>query len=191
MNALGDLLRSRRDTLRGRGVSVRAIAKKAGLPESTVYEHLKKTQPVKGMPQRVTLEKLAKGFDLPVSDLMEAAKESVGPLRGDPLQLLIRSRQLELGRDARAAVRVAKKKGQSISPATISAVLSGEHANITEPTVAALAAGFELDPALVRAAAAQSAARTSYRLPAHLEDQLTPERWAKIVRIVEDILTVE
>lgn len=191
MNPLGELLRSRRDVLRERGDTVRKIADRAGLPESTVYEHLKKTQPVKGLPQRETLEKLAKGFRLPVAEVVEAAKESVGPLRGDPLQLLIRARQLELGRSARQAVREAKKQGCQVSEATVSAIINGEHTNITEPTVIALAVGFDLDVAAVRIAAAQSNARTSYRLPAHIEDQLTPERWAKIIKIVEGILTVE
>jgi transcriptional regulator with XRE-family HTH domain len=191
MNPLGHLLRNRRDVLRGRGESIRVIAERAGLPQSTVYEHLKQAGPVKGMPRRETLEKLARGFQVPVGDLIEAAKESVGPLRGDPLQLLIRTAQLETGRSARQAVRKAKQEGHRIAESTVSAIINGEHANITEPTARALAAGYDLDFTAVWLAAEQSNARTHYRLPAHIEEQLTPERWAKILKIVEGILTVE
>lgn len=191
MNPLGDLLRSRRDQLRDRGESVRKIAERAGLPESTVYEHLARHSPAKGMPRRETLERLAKGFALDVGEVIDAAKHSVGPLSGDPLQLLLRARQVELGRDARQAVRKARQQGLRVSEATVSMILNGEHSNITEDTATALAAGFDLDVGQVWQAARQSNARVSYRLPAHLEDQLTPEKWAKIVKIVEGILTVE
>lgn len=191
MNPLGDLLRSRRDQLRGRGESVRKIAHRAGLPESTVYEHLARYEPAKGMPRRETLERLAKGFRLDVKDVTEAARNAVGPLRGDPLQLLVRAAQLETGRSARQAVRLAKAAGHRVSEATVSAVLNGDHANVTEATASALAAGFDLDPAVVWLAVEQSSSRKHYRLPPHIEEQLTPERWAKILKIVEGILTVE
>lgn len=191
MNALGDLLRARKETLLGRGDTVRAIAARAGLPESTVYEHLARREPNKSLPLPETLERLAKGFKLKLSEVVDAARNSVGPLSGDPLQLLIRSRQLELGRSAAQAVRLARSEGLRISEGTVSAILGGTHTNITDPTCEALAVGFELDVNAVRQAAEQSRNRVTYRLPAHLEDQLTPERWAKIVKIVEGILTVE
>lgn len=191
MNELGDLLRSRRDELRKRGTTVTAIAEAAGLPESTVYEHLKRREPFKASPRRDTLERLAAGFQLDVADVIDAARKSTGPIQGDPLQLLIRSRQVELGRSARQAAIVAKRAKAPVSEATISAVINGLQSNLTEPTIKGLAAGFDLAEDRIRDAAAQSKARVTYRLPSHIEENLTPERWAKIVRIVSEILDVD
>lgn len=192
MNALGELLRNRREVLRQRGEKVTQIAERAGLPESTVYEYLKKTQPMRSTPQRKTLERLARGFKLNVEDVISAAKDSTAPLVGaDPLPALLRSAQVESGRSARQAVRKAKAEGHRISEARLSSILNGEAGNLSDHMIAAVAAGYDLDADVVRAAYRQSADRKRYRLPPHLEQQMTPDRWAKILKIVEQILTVE
>jgi transcriptional regulator with XRE-family HTH domain len=191
MNPLGELLRSRRDVLRERGITVAKIATKAGLPESTVYEYLRKTKPTEGMPRRETLERLAKGFQLDADDVVNAAKESVASSGADPLQLLLRSAQLDTGRSARQAVRAAKRKGHEISESRLSAILNGDAGQLSERMLAALAAGYDLKPEVVRAAYEQTAARRHFRLPTHIEAQLTPEKWAKLLKLIEQALTLE
>jgi transcriptional regulator with XRE-family HTH domain len=190
MNPLGDLLRARRDTLKTRGDTVAKIAERAGLAESIVYDHLARHDPYKTTPRLATLNKLAAGFRIEPDLVIQAARDSTGPLRGNPLQLLIRARQMELDRPARQAVRVARKGGHALSEGTVSEVLSGKRVNLEPETVKALAAAFELPAKDVQAAARQSQAKVEYRLPPHLEAQLDPQRWAKIVKIVAGILDV-
>lgn len=188
MNALSELLRQRKEQLLDRGETVRSIAARGGIAESTVYEHLKRRDPNVTMPLPETLERLAAAFQLDLADVYEAARASIGPITGNPLQILIRSRQLELGRTNRDAAKRARKAKHPISEATISEILTGVRTKITDGTVAALAAGFDLDPTAVQAAADQSSAGRQYRLPRHIEEQLTPERWAAVVKIVEATL---
>lgn len=190
MNALGDLLRARRDNLKSRGVHVVSIIAATGLADSTVYEYLTKTVPFKTSPRRKTLEQLAKGFQLPVEEVLAAAKEATGAISGDPLQLLVRSAQIESGLSARQASRRAKKAGHPISEGSISEILSGAAANPSDGLLTGLAAGFGLDPEQVKAAARQSRAQLTYRLPSHIEARLTPERWAKVLKIIDDVLNV-
>lgn len=190
MNALGELLRNRRDVLRSRGVTVAQIEDRSGLPQSTIYEHLRRTAPFETMPRRRTLEKLAKGFQLGVDELVEAAKLSYGS-QGDPLQLLLRAAQVETGRSVRQAVRKAKQEGHALSEGTVSAMLTAQHGQISDAILRAVAAGFDLPFTAVRDAYVSSSAKRRYRLPPHIEEQMTPQRWAKIMKIVEDILTVE
>jgi transcriptional regulator with XRE-family HTH domain len=190
MNALGDLLRSRRDTLRDRGDTVAKIAQRAGLAESIVYDHLARRDPFKTTPRLATLKKLAKGFGVDEDIVIQTAREATGPMRGNPLQLLIRAQQVELDRPARVAVARAKKKGHHLSEGTVSEVLSGKRTNLEPDTVKALAFAFDLPAKDVAEAARQSQAKVEYRLPPHLEAKLDPKRWAKIVKIVAGVLDV-
>lgn len=191
MNPLGELLRHRREELRSRGISVVQIATRAGLPESTVYEYLKRRQPSEQMPRRATLEKLADGFQLRVDEVVEAAKDSMARVTTDPLTLLVKTGMIESGRSARQAVIAAKKRKHQISEGTISTILADKHGEITPRVLDALAVGFDLDRSAVQTAYEQSARRRRYRLPAHIEEQLTPERWATILKIIENALTLE
>jgi transcriptional regulator with XRE-family HTH domain len=168
MNALGDLLRSRRDTLRDRGDTVAKIAQRAGLAESIVYDHLARRDPFKTTPRLATLKKLAKGFGVDEDIVIQTAREATGPMRGNP----------------------AKKKGHHLSEGTVSEVLSGKRTNLEPDTVKALAFAFDLPAKDVAEAARQSQAKVEYRLPPHLEAKLDPKRWAKIVKIVAGVLDV-
>jgi transcriptional regulator with XRE-family HTH domain len=90
------------DRLRERGWSYGEVARRGGLPRSTVYT-LATTRNLARPPRPATLDGLAKGLDVPVSAIRAAAAEStglhyyddipVGPERpGDPeRELLIAS----------------------------------------------------------------------------------------------------
>ena len=188
MNALGDLLRARRDTLKARGIGVRKLVDGVDLANSTVYEYLDAHKPFKTFPRHSTLRKLAEGFQLDLDEVIQAARASTQVIGGNPLQLVLQAAQLETGRTIREAARKATRAGCPISESTISELINGNTWNPTEDTLKALVIGFDLDRKTLDDAANQTRAKVMYRLPSHIEQQLTPERWAKIVKMVEQAL---
>lgn len=74
LNPLQDLIQQR---LRERGWSYGEVARRGGLPRSTVYT-LAITRNLARPPRPATLDGLAKGLDLPVSAVRAAAAESTG-----------------------------------------------------------------------------------------------------------------
>jgi transcriptional regulator with XRE-family HTH domain len=65
------------DRLRERGLSYGEVARRGGLPRSTVYT-LATTRNLVRPPRPATLDGLARGLDLPVSAIRAAAAESTG-----------------------------------------------------------------------------------------------------------------
>jgi transcriptional regulator with XRE-family HTH domain len=74
LNPLQRLIQQR---LRERGWSYGAVARRGGLPRSTVYT-LAMTRNLVRPPRPVTLDGLAQGLDVPVSAVRAAAAESTG-----------------------------------------------------------------------------------------------------------------
>src|SRR5712672_2174960 len=74
MNPLQRLIQNR---LRDRGWSYGAVARRGGLPRSTVYT-LATTRNLVRPPRPATIDALAKGLDVPVSMVRAAAAESTG-----------------------------------------------------------------------------------------------------------------
>src|SRR5271170_936654 len=74
MNPLQRLIQNR---LRDRGWSYGAVARRGGLPRSTVYT-LATTRNLARPPRPATIDALAKGLDVPVSAVRAAAAESTG-----------------------------------------------------------------------------------------------------------------
>ena len=74
MNPLQRLIQ---DRLRDRGWSYGAVARRGGLPRSTVYT-LATTRNLVRPPRPATIDALAKGLDVPVSVVRSAAAESTG-----------------------------------------------------------------------------------------------------------------
>src|SRR5712672_615991 len=74
MNPLQRLIQNR---LRDRGWSYGAVARRGGLPRSTVYT-LATTRNLVRPPRPATIDALAKGLDVPVSVVRAAAAESTG-----------------------------------------------------------------------------------------------------------------
>jgi len=74
LNPLQQLIHQR---LRERGWSYGEVARRGGLPRSTVYT-LATTRNLARPPRPATLDGLAKGLDLPVSAVRVAAAESTG-----------------------------------------------------------------------------------------------------------------
>ena len=194
MNTLGDLLRQRRDTLRRRGETVRHIAERGGLAESVVYMHLAKRSPYRQTPHAQTLQGLAEGFQLDLDVVWDKAKESTGEtdrLEGNPLQRLIRMARDEKKLSNADVERLAQAKGHTLTRATMTNLINGKRVGITPETIAALSDVLKIPRRQIEEAAAQASRRVSYRLPKRLEEQLTPEKWDRIVQIVEGILTVD
>lgn len=85
-NALQQLIRDRLDR---KGWSYGDVARRGGIPRSTVH-HLATTDRVVRMPQSATLEGLSKGLELPLDTVRRAAAEACGihvygsPGDGDP-----------------------------------------------------------------------------------------------------------
>jgi len=74
INPLQRLIRQR---LRERGLSYGEVARRGGLPRSTVYT-LAVTRNLSRPPRPATIDGLAKGLDVPVSVVRAAAAESTG-----------------------------------------------------------------------------------------------------------------
>ena len=75
--ALNPLQRLIQQRLRDRGWSYREVARRGGLPHSTVYT-LATTRNLARPPRPATIDALAKGLDVPVSAVRTAAAESTG-----------------------------------------------------------------------------------------------------------------
>ena len=75
--ALNPLQRLIQERLRERGWSYGAVARRGGLPRSTVYT-LATTRNLARPPRPATIDALAKGLDVPVSAVRTAAAESTG-----------------------------------------------------------------------------------------------------------------
>jgi transcriptional regulator with XRE-family HTH domain len=75
--ALNPLQRLIKQRLRERGWSYGEVAKRGGLPRSTVYT-LAMTRNLTRPPRPATIDALAKGLDVPVSAVRAAAAESTG-----------------------------------------------------------------------------------------------------------------
>jgi transcriptional regulator with XRE-family HTH domain len=76
-HALNPLQRLIRQRLRERSWSYREVARRGGLPHSTVYT-LATTRNLSRPPRPATINALAKGLDVPVSAVRAAAAESTG-----------------------------------------------------------------------------------------------------------------
>lgn len=194
MNTLGDLLRQRRDELRRRGESVRKIAERAGLAESVVYMHLAKRTPYRQTPYPETIDRLAEGFQLDVETIWARAKESTGNpdgFAGNPLQHLLVAARDKLKLSNADVSRQAREIGFTLSRATLTNLMTGKVVNPDPDTLKALSKVLKVPVRQLEEAAVQASQRVSYRLPKRLEERLTPEKWDRIVQIVEGILTVE
>jgi transcriptional regulator with XRE-family HTH domain len=79
MNELGRLIdRVRRE----RGMTYMEVAKACGYPShSTIYNLVYPRQPLQGMPQRKTLERVAAGLGVPLRELRQAAFNAAGEAR--------------------------------------------------------------------------------------------------------------
>ena len=75
--ALNPLQRLIQERLRDRGWSYGEVARRGGLPQSTVYT-LATTRNLVRPPRPATIDALAKGLDVPVSAVRTAAAESTG-----------------------------------------------------------------------------------------------------------------
>jgi transcriptional regulator with XRE-family HTH domain len=75
--ALNPLQRLIQQRLRERGWSYREVARRGGLPHSTVHT-LASTRNLARPPRPATIDALAKGLDVPVSAVRAAAAESTG-----------------------------------------------------------------------------------------------------------------
>ena len=75
--ALNPLQRLIQQRLRERGWSYREVARRGGLPHSTVHT-LASTRNLTRPPRPATIDALAKGLDVPVSAVRAAAAESTG-----------------------------------------------------------------------------------------------------------------
>ena len=75
--ALNPLQRLIQERLRERGWSYGEVARRGGLPRSTVYT-LATTRNLGRPPRPATIDALAKGLDVPVSAVRTAAAESTG-----------------------------------------------------------------------------------------------------------------
>jgi transcriptional regulator with XRE-family HTH domain len=75
--ALNPLQRLIQERLRERGWSYGAVARRGGLPRSTVYT-LAMTRNLGRPPRPATIDTLARGLDVPVSAVRVAAAESTG-----------------------------------------------------------------------------------------------------------------
>ncbi len=75
--ALNPLQRLIQQRLRERGWSYGEVAKRGGMPRSTVYT-LATTRNLSRPPRPATIDALAKGLDVPVSAVRAAAAESTG-----------------------------------------------------------------------------------------------------------------
>lgn len=73
-NALQQIMRERLDR---QGWSYGEVARRGGIPRSTVH-HLATTERLVRMPQPATLEGLSRGLDLPLDALRRAAAEACG-----------------------------------------------------------------------------------------------------------------
>ena len=76
-HSLNPLQRLIRQRMRERGWSYGEIARRGGLPRSTVYT-LAMTQNLGRPPRPATIDALAQGLDVPVSAIRAAAAESTG-----------------------------------------------------------------------------------------------------------------
>jgi transcriptional regulator with XRE-family HTH domain len=76
-HSLNPLQRLIRQRMRERGWSYGEIARRGGLPRSTVYT-LAMTQNLGRPPRPATIDALARGLDVPVSAVRAAAAESTG-----------------------------------------------------------------------------------------------------------------
>lgn len=193
MNALGDLLRKRRDELRRRGDTVRKIAERAGLAESVVYMHLAKQTPYRQTPYADTLQALAEGFQLDEDEVWAKAKEATGKsdsFEGNPLQHLLTTARDGLKLSNSEMERRAKQAGFTLSRATLSNLMNGKHVSVAPDTTQALSKVLKIPARQIEEAAQQAQRRVTYRLPKRLEERLSPEKWDQIVQIVEGILQV-
>ena len=75
--AINPLQRLIRERLRDRGWSYGAVARRGGLPRSTVYT-LATTRNLARPPRPATIDALARGLDVPVSVVRTAAAQSTG-----------------------------------------------------------------------------------------------------------------
>ncbi|MEV5508905.1 helix-turn-helix domain-containing protein [Streptomyces orinoci] len=73
-NALQQLMRQRLD---GQGWSYGEVARRGGIPRSTVH-HLATSERLVRLPQPATLEGLARGLELPLDRVRQAAAEACG-----------------------------------------------------------------------------------------------------------------
>jgi transcriptional regulator with XRE-family HTH domain len=76
-HAVNPLQRLIRERLRERGWSYGEVARRGGLPRSTVYT-LATTENLVRPPRPATIDALARGLDVPVSAVRAAAAESTG-----------------------------------------------------------------------------------------------------------------
>jgi transcriptional regulator with XRE-family HTH domain len=84
--AINPLQRLIRQRLRERGLSYGEVARRGGLPRSTVYT-LAMTRNLSRPPRPATIDGLAKGLDVPVSAVRAAAAESTGLHYYDEVQV--------------------------------------------------------------------------------------------------------
>jgi transcriptional regulator with XRE-family HTH domain len=121
MNALQELVRER---LERQGWSYGEVARRGGIPRSTVH-HLATTERLVRMPQPATLEGLARGLELPLDAVRRAAAEACGihvyEAAPDPeVDVLIASLQQLSAQDRRhvaALVESLLERGKGAEPA--------------------------------------------------------------------------
>lgn len=187
MNQLGDLLRNRVAQLKDRGETVRQMAERGGWANSpsTLYDHLRRTQPYGQSIREDVIERLAAAVHLDPEEIRAAAVEATIPLEGSPLQMLLRHRQIELGWSFR---EVATRSGLSL--AYVHNVFMGD-AVPSDEAADKIAVGLDLDGSVVQSALDKTRGQSTYRLPAHIAERLTPESWGKVVKAIEAMVGLD
>lgn len=181
MNVLANRLRDRRDELVARGESMRKRAELAGWAgPSTVYAHLRTYDPYRQSIRADVLDKLAIAFDLDREEIANLAMQATMPEDGNALQLLIRAHMASNDLSLRD---VAASTGVGLT--TLHSIAKGDHTNITDAVAKKIAKGTRIPVKTIIDAANRAAKRDTYRLPDHITENLTPEQWKKIVKIIE------
>lgn len=115
---------------------------------------------------------------------------------GNPLQLLLAQRMMELGRDGKPLTlrQVEEQSGRvqgryRVSRSTVSTVLNGKTVKLTPETITGFARALKLEEATIERAIEQATAMTM-ALPRRLR-KLSPEGWRDLLEYGEFLLSRE
>lgn len=115
---------------------------------------------------------------------------------GNPLQVVIRRRMIELGPDynddgrelsAAQVADIARAGGHTLSASTMTNIVGAKAkpARLRESVLEALAFALELDVETLRRAMNRALAGVEMRIPTKLAKKITPEGWAELIAHAE------